>query len=109
MDIQASQKGVLYHVTISSNLDSIWADGIDPHYSKGKFEATWYVSQERLLWAVLHVADRHDCKLDDIFVIAVNIDWRYMRRTNRLGVYYTKHTFTGDTVTPARYFTEGEF
>ena len=108
MVTEVTQKGVLYHVTIGGNLDSIWADGIDPHYSKGKFEAAWYVSKERLLWAVLHVVDRHDCKLDDIFVIAVSIDWRLMRRTNKTGVHFTKHTFAVETVTPARYFTEGE-
>jgi len=109
MDTQLAQKGVLYHVTISGNIDSIWADGINPHYSKGKFEASWYVTKERLLWSILHVADRHDCKLDDIFVIAVQIQWQLMRRTNKSGIYFTKHTFSVDTVTPARYFTEGEF
>jgi len=106
MDEKTSQKGILYHVTIGSNLDSIWADGIDPHYSKGKFEASWFVASERILWAVLHVADRHDCKLDDIFVIACVIDWKFMRRTNKVGIYYTKQLFNADTVTPARWHVE---
>lgn len=105
-DITQSQVGVLYHVTIGSNIDSIWANGIDPNYSKGKFDASWYVTKENLLWSILHVADRHDCELDDIYICAVVIDWRSMRRTNKPGRYFTTQCFKVETVTPARWFVE---
>lgn len=102
------QQGILYHVTIGSNVDSIWDNGIDPAYSKGKFDASWYVTKDNILWAILHVADRHDCKLDDIFVCAVLVDWKSMRRTNAPGRYYTKRTFQPETVNPARWFVDNE-
>lgn len=107
-DIALSQPGVLYHVTIGSNLDSIWSDGIDPHYSKGKFEASWYVTKEHILWAVLHVAHRHDCKLDDIFVCSAVIQWSSMRRTNKQGRFCTQKCFQIEQASPALWYVYGE-
>jgi len=108
MPEEISQVGILYHVTIGSNVDSIWSIGIDPNYSKGKFDASWYVVKDKILWAICHVANRHDCKLDDIFVCAVLVDWKHMRRTNLQGVYYTKQLFHAETFNPASWFVNEE-
>lgn len=96
--------GVLYHVTTSDVISSIWNDGIDPAYSRGKLEASWYVNKSQIAWAILHVALRHGCLMDDIFICATLIEWRAMRRTNHQGRYYTTRLYKIENATPASWF-----
>lgn len=108
MSETTSQSGVLYHVTTAANLDSIYVDGVDPSYSKGKFEASWYVSKGQILWAICHVSLRHGVELDDIFVCPVLIEWNTMRRTNRPGRYYTQRTYKIENASPAAWYVDEE-
>lgn len=103
-----SQQGILYHITTSDCLDNIWGNGIDPAYSQSKFQASWFVTKGQINWAVCHVAYRHDCKLDDIWVCAVLIEWKCMRRTAKPGRYYTTSTFKIENASPARWFIDIE-
>lgn len=108
MDAQQISTGILYHVTIGSNVDNIWASGIDPNYSTGKLDAAWYITKENILWAICHVASRHGCLMDDIFVCSVLVEHKAMRGTCRKGIYYTKSCFFAETINPAAWFIDQE-
>jgi hypothetical protein len=61
----------LYHVTPTENLESIRRSQIDPNKATGKQKCSWFVSQDMLLWAIAHTANRHDCKVAELSVLSV--------------------------------------
>lgn len=62
---------VVFHVSPIANLDSIRLNGISPEFSKGNIKASWYVTEARLEWAVIHVAAKYDLRVSEIAVWAV--------------------------------------
>ena len=70
----------LYHTTPRSNLENIQREGIDPTRSEGAEAVIWLHTPSRSHWAILHTAKRHNCNVDDIVVIAVNIPRSKLRR-----------------------------
>ena len=91
---------ILYHATPKANLDSIHQHGINPEYSKGKEACIWYHTKSRRHWAILHVAKRHNCTLDDIAIITVQIPRRRLQRKRR-GLWTTTETLTPIRITDA--------
>jgi len=63
----------LFHITTVSRKHSILATGIDPSYSQGKRRECWYVTADRLHWAILHVMARKQVQLGDVCVLDVII------------------------------------
>lgn len=98
--------GILYHVTLSDRIVSIYEQGIDPAYSTGRLDASWYVNKSQIAWAILHTSIRHGAPVADIMVCAVLIEWKHMRRTSRPGRYYTAQTFTIESATPAAWYVD---
>lgn len=98
--------GVLYHVTPTVNIDSIDAEGINPLYAKGKMSASWYVRQSEITWAICHVSLRHNIPVNEITVCATLIDWSDMKRTARMGRYYTAKVYHPESFSPASFFVE---
>ena len=99
----ASQKGnavMLYHATPKANLDSIHQHGINPAFSTGKEKVIWYHTKSRRHWAILHTAKRHNCTLDDIAVITVEIPRSKLTRRRR-GLWTTTETITPIMITDA--------
>jgi hypothetical protein len=96
----------LYHVTTGKNLEGILESGIDPAYSRSSLKASWYVSWDKVLWAVIHIQDRFNCNLDDCFVCSAEVDHANMRRTNQVGIFYTRQLFRIQIASPARFILE---
>lgn len=63
----------LFHATSVSNLESIQAEGLDPGRSKGKMRVVWLHTMSRREWAILHTQQRHNCSLDEIVLIEVDV------------------------------------
>lgn len=61
----------LYHVTPRKNLESILASGVDPVFSQGARQVTWWVTRDRLPWAIAHCSIRHNCKVAELAVVSV--------------------------------------
>lgn len=76
----------LYHVTPTSNLESILASGVEPELSKGARKLSWWVTRERLPWALAHCSIRHDIKVADLSVVSVYRPLKKGRKTRWPGV-----------------------
>lgn len=59
-----------YHVTLARNLESITRTGVDPAFSKGKQQVSWFVDRSKLAWAILHVQKRYKVNMADIIVFS---------------------------------------
>ena len=90
----------LYHATPKSNLDSIFADGLDPAFSTGKAKVIWLHTKSRRHWAIAHVQKRHRCNLDEVVLIEVNVPRSRLQRRWR-GLWTTTETLMEFTITEA--------
>jgi len=77
----------LYHVTLIQNIDSIFEDGLLPHYAKGKMKVNWLVDFERVPWAISHTALKNDVSPSRLVVFVVNVSEAQLRRWSLQGVY----------------------
>lgn len=93
-----SNTGVLWHITSQSNLESILNIGIDPAFSAGKRDLSWYVKKNRIEDMILHISVRHNLSVPEMVVLGVVIDWDAMIRTAWKGVYCTKQNYPVETV-----------
>ena len=99
---------ILYHATLKSNLDSISRHGLNPDFSKGAEQVIWYHTASRREWAILHTQKRHQCQLDDIIVITVEIPRGWIRR-RRHGLWTSNQIITPITLTDAVEFAASPF
>ena len=91
---------ILYHATLKSNLDSIREHGLNPDFSQGKESVIWYHTKSRSHWAILHTQKRHQCALDDIALITVQIPRGWIRRS-RHGLWTSNQIITPILITDA--------
>ena len=99
----------LYHATLKSNLTSITETGIDPEYSRGAEKVIWLHTAGRREWAILHTTQRHQCEVDAVMIIAVNVPRSKLRRRWR-GLWSTAETLkTFDDFTDAAEFAASPF
>ena len=96
-----SGTGVLYHVTIESNVSGITNEGVRPDLAQRNHKASWWVSKQRLEWAMLHTSARHGTPIEKLFVCAALIYWEDMKRTNLMGIYYTYELIHPESIQPA--------
>ena len=78
-----------YHVTLKSNADSILKNGIEPNRSTGQLAVSWYVTGQRLWWAIAHIAAKQNCSVDDLVVFRLKGNTVEFSRTRLRGVYVT--------------------
>ena len=94
----------LYHATPIKNLESIKATGLDPNRSRCKRKEVWLHTKSRRDWAILHVAARHKCEVDDVVIIEVNVPRSKLRRRWR-ALWTTPEAITEfASITDAREF-----
>ena len=98
----------LFHATLKANLDSIQSKGIDPEFSQGKDKTIWYHTASRTEWAILHTQKRHNCTIDDIAVITVEIPRGWIHRRRR-GLWVSKQVITPIIITDAAEFAASPF
>jgi hypothetical protein len=85
---------ILYHVTPTENLQSIYTHGLNPELSTGKRKVTWFVRADGLLWAISHISAHWKTSVDKISVISVSLDEDELKRT------CWRPVFTKETLTP---------
>jgi len=81
----------LYHVTHVRNIDSIFEDGLLPHYAKGKLKVTWLVDFERVPWALAHTASKLDVSPNVLVVFTVQAAEAAIRKWSMRGVFTCKY------------------
>jgi len=77
----------MYHVTHWRCITSIIETGLDPAYSNGKLRAVWLADSKRLHWAIGHVAVNNHDDINDLWVCAVHVDPRDLKRWRWPGIY----------------------
>lgn len=60
-----------YHSTPLYNLQSILKRGIDPAFSKGAKETSWYVHEELIEWSIDHIMKKYELSQVEIVVLEV--------------------------------------
>lgn len=79
-----------FHVSIRANRESIRKIGVDPIFSRGAMQVSWWVAEGLLEWAIAHVMKRYKAEREQIDV------WVCFRRlrgsrpwSGKKGVYLT--------------------
>jgi hypothetical protein len=60
-----------FHVTLKANVDSIYQHGIDRVFSQGKKQLSWFVTHDRLPWAIAHCSARHNVTVNELVIFPV--------------------------------------
>lgn len=82
----------VFHITSYEAMVKILDQGaIEPKASQGRRAVAWYVNRNLIPWAIAHVAQRHDLKIDQIVIMYVKADWDMMMKSSKNGVYCTTH------------------
>lgn len=78
----------LYHVTTRLAADGIAADGaVLPQKSEGRRQWTYWVDENRLEWACVHVSLRRDVPCSALVIVIANHGEDELIRTGRQGVF----------------------
>lgn len=101
---------VVYHVTLASNASSILENGIDPSYSSGKMQVSWYVSKHRIEWAVLHLSLLYHVLPEDLCICACCVEPKHLSVFMQPGRYYSKSVIHPESVVGVMefFFPQGE-
>lgn len=80
----------LFHVSPKTNRASITKSGVDPIWSRGKSQCSWWVDQRKLAWAIAHCSAHHGVPADQLEVWYRDGNTaRNMKRSRWAGVYWT--------------------
>lgn len=77
----------VYHVTPGFNQAAILAVGVDPAWSRGKREVSWWVTLPRLEWALAHVSARYAVSTGALWVVESHVPEYLLRRTKMTSVF----------------------
>jgi len=101
----------LFHVTPAANYDGIHTHGVNPACSQGRLKSSWWVEENRLLWAIAHVSARHHVPVDEIDIWATTRDCEHRRfiRFATEGVYRLEHATHADWVCNAEHYISGSW
>lgn len=78
---------IVFHATPKYNSSSIARAGVLAACSRGRERCSWWVSRERVAWAVEHVSLRHNVCTRDIAVFSANIMSDSLVRSGKPGVF----------------------
>jgi len=78
----------LYHVSLREYEPSILAKGVLAVKSKGRRTGSYWVGEEMILWAILHVSARHSVSVNEILIFVGVIPIGDVQRTARPGVFF---------------------
>lgn len=97
---------VVYHITPSENVQSIYEHGVSPRFSNCARNRVFVVSRHRIEWAIIHCSNRHSVSVDQLAVCALLVDGRHLTRMGFPGVYYAHIPLMIENSTPAMFFIE---
>lgn len=87
-----------YHVTPVRNLDSIREKGLLTEYATGARKAVWLVEAEKLPWAILHCAYRHETDVRSIAILTVYLKDAPFHHGKQL--YFVREDIAPDDIDP---------
>ena len=88
----------LYHVTTDIRKESIRFSGVDPTKATGKMQASWWVTEDQVVWAMAHVSAKWGVSVDHLVIFSCESDdWLFVRWV-RPGVFYTVRPIIPDMI-----------
>lgn len=99
---------VLYHITPSENVASIYESGLQPSYSTGFMKSVWLVNKRNIVWALAHCSNRHSVSVDNLSVTTINTDDQKIVRFATSGLFYCKHIIQVENHATAELFIPSE-
>lgn len=99
---------VMYHATHNRNIESIFNSGLSPEFSQGKRKAIWFVPKNGIQSGILHAANRHNWRVDEISVIAVLVESDSIRYSGNGLLFYSDRSAIAQTHAPATHFLDEE-
>jgi hypothetical protein len=81
----------LYHVSPKRNRISVHALGVNPAFSRGKRKATWWVTEDKLAWAIDHVCTRDNLTPDDLTIYTAGVHHMRTKGCYMPGVFYVPY------------------
>jgi hypothetical protein len=78
----------LYHVTTRAAIRGISRDGyVRNDLSQGKRDVSYWVDENRLEWACVHVSSRRDVPCSNLYIVCAQHDELLLIRTAHTGVF----------------------
>ena len=78
----------LYHATPAYNVNGIRRHGLLAKLAQGRRRCVWLHACSESLWALQHVAKRHNTRPSDCVVFRVQVDPCDVKKGPRKGLYY---------------------
>jgi len=78
----------LYHVSLRENETSILSKGVLATKSKGRRTGSYWVTEDNLIWAIVHVSARHSVSVNEILIFVGIVQVDDIQRTARPGVFF---------------------
>jgi len=95
---------VMYHATHKDNVANIFDVGLSPEFSKGKRQAIWFVPKSGIQSGILHAANRHNWRIDEIELIVVLVEADHIRYSGNGMLFYSEHVAIAESHAPATHF-----
>lgn len=95
-----ASRRTLYHVTPNWNLENIKRFGVSPQFAQSVRKWTYWVDEERLLWALAHTSLKHSVPVGMLLVCVSLQDESELTRTHMRGVYARLIPITPTDVRP---------
>lgn len=96
----------VFHVSPKENLTSILNKGVLPQLSRGREKVSWWVTREKMAWALAHVSARHSVAVDSLDVFPAFVNVEMLMKTAWEGVYRVRYTIKPEHGTAAASYLE---
>lgn len=80
---------IAFHISLKDNRRSIQKDGIEPAYSTGKRQVSWWCDNARVMWALTHLSLKYNVPVADLIICVSVVPYEKFQRTRWQGVYTT--------------------
>ena len=94
----------MFHATHKDNVQNILDVGLSPEFSKGRRQAIWFVPKSGIQSGILHAANRHNWRIDEMVVIAVLVESDHIKYSGNGMLFYSQHTAIAESYAPALHF-----
>lgn len=80
----------LYHVTPNFNTNAIIGAGVEPSLARGKQKVSWWVTWEKLNWALAHISSRWNVPVSGLTIFAKKFENGEIQRWPVEGIFICK-------------------
>lgn len=87
-----SNSRIMFHATHRDNVRNIFDIGVSPDFATRKRKAIWFVPKVGIQSAILHTANRHSWRIDEIHVITIAVQSDHIKYSGNGVMFYSQHS-----------------